>query len=94
MPDGPVPAPGGWNRIQLEVADMEGPVAELREADTLLRNDIVSGLGTKQILVEDPSGNVVELSSPIAEPVAQPRDECRPASGDSPTGRRTCAARS
>jgi catechol 2,3-dioxygenase-like lactoylglutathione lyase family enzyme len=64
MPDGRVPEPGGWNRIQLEVADIEGLVAQLREAGASFRNDIVVGLGGKQILVEDPSGNVVELFEP------------------------------
>jgi catechol 2,3-dioxygenase-like lactoylglutathione lyase family enzyme len=64
MPDGRVPEPGGWNRIQLEVADIEGLVAQLRESGASFRNDIVIGLGGKQILVEDPSGNVVELFEP------------------------------
>jgi catechol 2,3-dioxygenase-like lactoylglutathione lyase family enzyme len=64
MPDGRVPVPGGWNRIQLEVTDIEALVAELREAGASFRNDIVNGMGGKQILVEDPSGNVVELFEP------------------------------
>jgi catechol 2,3-dioxygenase-like lactoylglutathione lyase family enzyme len=68
MPDGTVPAPGGWNRFQLEVADIEATVAGLRERGTRFRNDIVAGVGGKQILIEDPSGNPVELFEPtIAE---------------------------
>jgi catechol 2,3-dioxygenase-like lactoylglutathione lyase family enzyme len=68
MPDGTVPAPGGWNRFQLEVADIEATVAGLREHGTRFRNDIVAGVGGKQVLIEDPSGNPVELFEPtIAE---------------------------
>ena len=64
MPDGTVPSPGGWNRFQLEVDDIEAIVADLREHDARFRNDIVAGVGGKQILVEDPSGNPVELFQP------------------------------
>jgi catechol 2,3-dioxygenase-like lactoylglutathione lyase family enzyme len=64
MPDGTLPAPGGWNRFQLEVADLESLVAQLRGAGARFRNEIVTGVGGKQILVEDPSGNPVELFSP------------------------------
>jgi catechol 2,3-dioxygenase-like lactoylglutathione lyase family enzyme len=64
MPDGTVPAPGGWNRFQLEVDDIEATVADLREHGARFRNDIVDGVGGKQILVEDPSGNPVELFQP------------------------------
>ncbi len=68
MPDGTMPTPGGWNRFQLEVADIEATVAELREHGARFRNDIVAGVGGKQVLVEDPSGNPVELFEPtIAE---------------------------
>ena len=68
MPDGTIPTPGGWNRFQLEVADIEAIVAELREHGGRFRNDILAGVGGKQILVEDPSGNPVELFEPtIAE---------------------------
>ena len=68
MPDGRIPTPGGWNRFQLEVADIEAIVAELREHGARFRNDVVAGVGGKQILVEDPSGNPVELFEPtIAE---------------------------
>jgi catechol 2,3-dioxygenase-like lactoylglutathione lyase family enzyme len=64
MPDGTMPEPGGWNRFQLEVADLEARVEDLRHAGVPFRNDIVTGVGGKQILVEDPSGNLVELFEP------------------------------
>jgi catechol 2,3-dioxygenase-like lactoylglutathione lyase family enzyme len=64
MPDGRLPVPGGWNRIQLEVTDLEAVVADLRAAGASFRNEIVTGMGGKQILVEDPSGNIVELFEP------------------------------
>jgi predicted enzyme related to lactoylglutathione lyase len=68
MPDGTMPSPGGWNRFQLEVADIEAIVDDLREHGARFRNDIVAGVGGKQVLVEDPSGNPVELFEPtIAE---------------------------
>lgn len=61
MPDGSTPAPGGWNRIQLPVEDLESTVDELKANGVNFRNEIVTGQGGKQILVEDPAGNVVEL---------------------------------
>ena len=64
MPDGTMPAPGGWNRFQLEVSDLESLVAQLRDGGARFRNEIVAGVGGKQILVEDPSGNPVELFEP------------------------------
>ena len=64
MPDGTVPEPGGWNRFQLQVEDLEGTVAQLREHGARFRNEIVEGVGGKQILVEDPAGNPVELFQP------------------------------
>jgi len=64
MPDGTMPAPGGWNRFAIEVADLEGLVQRLREQGARFRNDIVTGVGGKQILLEDPSGNPVELFEP------------------------------
>ena len=64
MPDGATPAPGGWNRIHLIVTDIEAEVARLRDAGVGFRNDIVTGPGGSQILLEDPSGNVVELFQP------------------------------
>jgi catechol 2,3-dioxygenase-like lactoylglutathione lyase family enzyme len=64
MPDGRMPEPGGWNRFQLEVEDLETAVARLREHGARFRNDIVTGVGGRQILVEDPAGNPVELFEP------------------------------
>lgn len=64
MPDGTVPIPGGWNRIHLIVGDIAAEVARLRVAGVTFRNDIVKGPGGQQILLEDPSGNVVELFQP------------------------------
>ena len=61
MPDGRKPVPGGWNRLVVEVSNLEATVAKLREAGVVFRNDIVVGPGGKQILAEDGSGNVVEL---------------------------------
>jgi catechol 2,3-dioxygenase-like lactoylglutathione lyase family enzyme len=65
MPDGTVPQPGGWNRFSLEVSDLAGVVETLRQHGAHFRNDIVTGVGGKQILVDDPSGNPVELFEPI-----------------------------
>jgi len=64
MPDGRKPEPGGWNRFVIEIDDLENKVAELRQVGVKFRNDIVVGPGGKQILCEDPSGNVVELFEP------------------------------
>lgn len=64
MPDGRVPVPGGWNRIQLVVDDLEAEVARLRAAGLRFRGDVVHGRGGTQILLEDPSGNPVELFEP------------------------------
>ena len=64
MPDGTKPGPGGWNRMHLVVDDIEAEVARLRQAGLSFRNDIVTGPGGSQILLEDPSGNVVELFQP------------------------------
>ena len=65
MPQGQRPAPGGWNRIQIEVDDLEAKVAALKSTGARFRNDIVTGNGGKQILVEDPSGNAIELFQPF-----------------------------
>jgi catechol 2,3-dioxygenase-like lactoylglutathione lyase family enzyme len=65
MPDGRKPAPGGWNRIQLEVDDLAAKVDALRKARATFRNDIVIGNGGKQILLDDPAGNCIELSEPF-----------------------------
>ena len=64
MPDGATPGPGGWNRIHLIVDDIDTEVGRLRDADATFRNDVVEGPGGKQILLQDPSGNVVELFQP------------------------------
>lgn len=64
MPDGRQPAPGGWNRIQLVVSDLTAEVERLRAAGVRFRNDIVTGPGGSQILLEDPSGNLIELFTP------------------------------
>jgi catechol 2,3-dioxygenase-like lactoylglutathione lyase family enzyme len=66
MPDGAKPGPGGWNRIHLIVDDIEGKVAGLRKAGAPFRNDILEGPGGKQVLLQDPSGNVIELFQPAA----------------------------
>jgi catechol 2,3-dioxygenase-like lactoylglutathione lyase family enzyme len=64
MPDGTLPAPGGWNRFAIEVSDLESLVDRLRTQGARFRNEIVSGVGGRQILLEDPSGNPVELFEP------------------------------
>jgi len=64
MPDGTKRKPGGWNRFSIEVTDLTGAVEKLRKAGVHFRNEIVTGVGGKQILVEDPSGNPVELFEP------------------------------
>jgi predicted enzyme related to lactoylglutathione lyase len=65
MPDGSVPEPGGWNRFQLEIDDIEASVARLRDHGARFRNDIITGVGGKQVLLEDPAGNPIELFQPI-----------------------------
>jgi catechol 2,3-dioxygenase-like lactoylglutathione lyase family enzyme len=64
MPDGRLPEPGGWNRFQIEVSDLDGEVARLRDGGATFRNEIVTGVGGRQILVDDPAGNCVELFEP------------------------------
>ena len=65
MPDGTLPQPGGWNRFTIEVSDLDVTVARLRTSGARFRNDTVTGVGGKQILLEDPSGNPIELFEPI-----------------------------
>ena len=65
MPDSQLPAPGGWNRVQIEVADLETTVEKLKRTGARFRNEIVTGNGGKQILIEDPSGNPIELFQPF-----------------------------
>lgn len=74
MPDGTLQQPGGWNRFMIEVTDLADTVGTLRAAGAHFRNELVTGIGTKQILLEDPSGNVVELFEPV-------RDEARLTAG-------------
>jgi catechol 2,3-dioxygenase-like lactoylglutathione lyase family enzyme len=64
MPDGRTPEPGGWNRIQLIVDDIDAEVARLRAGGAHFRNDVIKGPGGSQVLLEDPSGNVIELFKP------------------------------
>jgi catechol 2,3-dioxygenase-like lactoylglutathione lyase family enzyme len=66
LPDGSVPRPGGWNRITLEVTDITGTVEVLRAAGVPIRADVSVGVAVRQALIEDPSGNLVELIEPAA----------------------------
>ena len=66
MPDGRKPSPGGWNRIHFVIEDIDAEVARLRDAGVRFRNEIVTGPGGRQILLEDPSGNPIELFQPAA----------------------------
>lgn len=70
LPDGTRPEPGGWNRFMLEVDDLDDTVAALQQAGVRLRSPVIEGVGGRQVIVEDPSGNPVELFSPT-------RDEAR-----------------
>jgi catechol 2,3-dioxygenase-like lactoylglutathione lyase family enzyme len=65
MPDGSMPEPGGWNRFSLEVSDLAALVETLARAGAHFRNDIVVGVGGRQIILDDPSGNPIELFEPI-----------------------------
>jgi len=67
MPDGSVPSPGGWNRIQIEVDELDATVARLRDAGARFRNEIVEGVGGRQVIVEDPAGNPIELFQPTID---------------------------
>ena len=71
MPNGDRPAPGGWNRIVLNTPDLQADVDRLRKQGVRFRNEIVIGLGGNEILLEDPSGNVVELFQPTADYTAR-----------------------
>jgi len=66
MPDGTTPAPGGWNRFAIQVTDLDATVRGLASKGAQFRNEIVSGTGVRQILLADPSGNLVELYQPLA----------------------------
>lgn len=78
MPDGTQQRPGGWNRFMLEVPDLEAAAGQLRAAGVKFRNDIVTGIGVKQVMIEDPSGNPVELFESI-----RPEARLAPGSGAS-----------
>lgn len=65
-PDGALPEPGGWNRFTIKVADLDATVAALRDKGARFRNEIVTGVGVKQILLQDPAGNLIELFEPLA----------------------------
>jgi len=65
MPDGDLPEPGGWNRFQIEVDDLDKIIADLRHARATFRSDIITGKGGWQILLEDPAGNLIELFEPV-----------------------------
>ena len=66
MPDGTLPVPGGWNRFQLQVKNIESAVDDLKKDGAKFRNEIVTGVGGKQVLLEDPSGNFIELFQPAS----------------------------
>jgi catechol 2,3-dioxygenase-like lactoylglutathione lyase family enzyme len=72
MPDGTVPEPGGWNRFQLEVTDLGATVEELRTQGAHFRSGIITGVGGKQIVLEDPSGNPIELFEPTRPEASLP----------------------
>ena len=72
MPDGTLPQPGGWNRFQLEVTDLGATVEELRTQGARFRSGIITGVGGKQIVLEDPSGNPIELFQPTRPEAALP----------------------
>jgi hypothetical protein len=65
MPDGTPQSPGGWNRFMLQVPDLDASVRDLRRDAVRFRSDVISGVGTKQVMIEDPSGNPIELFEPI-----------------------------
>jgi catechol 2,3-dioxygenase-like lactoylglutathione lyase family enzyme len=72
MPDGETPGPGGWNRIHLIVDDIAAEVERLRSAGVRFRNDVIEGPGGKQVLIQDPAGNVIEVFQPAAAFGSQP----------------------
>ena len=67
MPDGTLPEPGGWNRFMIEVGDLDRSAAALHEAGAHFRSPIIEGVGGRQLIADDPSGNPVELFSPARE---------------------------
>jgi catechol 2,3-dioxygenase-like lactoylglutathione lyase family enzyme len=83
MPDGTLPSPGGWNRFSIEVDDLDATVDELRTAGVHFRNEVVNGVGGRQILVDDPSGNPVELFQPT---IPEARSDSDPGRGAADEG--------
>jgi catechol 2,3-dioxygenase-like lactoylglutathione lyase family enzyme len=77
MPDGTLPEPGGWNRISLNVPDLDGAVEDLRERGARFRNEITVGVGVRQVLVLDPAGNLIELFEPLAGYHERPTSDAR-----------------
>jgi catechol 2,3-dioxygenase-like lactoylglutathione lyase family enzyme len=77
LPDGTAPEPGGWNRITLHVTDLDAAVESLRSAGVRLRTDIIVSPAIRQALVEDPSGNLIELFEPLARYHERARDSTR-----------------
>jgi catechol 2,3-dioxygenase-like lactoylglutathione lyase family enzyme len=75
LSDGTLPEPGGWNRFALKVPDLDATVRELRGKGAGFRNDIVTGVGVKQILLQDPAGNLVELFQPLAAYHERPQQQ-------------------
>lgn len=65
MKDGTAQAPGGWNRFMIQVSDLEGTATTLREGGVRFRTDLITGVGTKQFMIEDPSGNPIEIFEPV-----------------------------
>ncbi len=80
-PDGRLPEPGGWNRFQLEVADLATTVERLRTRGAQFRSDIVVGVGVKQIVVDDPSGNPIEIDQPTIPEARQAQPEAASRAG-------------
>jgi predicted enzyme related to lactoylglutathione lyase len=77
MPSGEQQAPGGWNRIHLTVDDLDAAIAKLKAAGSHFRNNVVQGVGGKQILLEDPSGNLIELFEPNTAAYQAPGQNAR-----------------
>jgi catechol 2,3-dioxygenase-like lactoylglutathione lyase family enzyme len=86
MPDGTEQRPGGWNRFMLEVPDLPAAAAELRASGVRFRNDIVTGIGTRQVMIEDPSGNPVELYESLRPEarLSQPKQANQPKQASQP----------
>ncbi len=66
LPDGTIPEPGGWNRFTIQVADLDHTIADLRQKGAAFRGEVMSGVGVKQALLEDPDHNLVEIYEPLA----------------------------